>query len=149
MPLDERPPAGPRGRTGASAEVAAGRWLSAAGWVVLARNLRVGPDELDLVALDPQHVPVVVEVRARSGPAFGSGTESVDTRKVGRLYRAAATLRRHGHPALPLGSFPVPLRVDLVTLRRDRLGRWQVEAHLRGLEPPEPGAAAGRRRRSW
>ncbi len=103
---------------------------------MLARNVRIGPDELDILARDPHDILAVVEVRSRSGPSFGSGVESVDARKVNRLYRAAAALRRSGHPAMGPGPLPRPLRVDLVTLRRDVRGSWQVAAHLRGLEPP-------------
>ena len=136
MQPDARPPSGPRGRIGASAEEAAACWLSAAGWIILARNVRVGRDELDLLARDPQGAMVVVEVRARSSPAFGSGVESVDVHKVARLYRAAATLRRVGHEAVGPGPLPAPLRIDLVALRRDQGGAWRMEAHLHGLEPP-------------
>ena len=136
MDPDTRTPAGPRGRTGASAEAAAAAWLVESGWTVLARNVRVGRDELDLLARDTRGDLVVVEVRARSGPAFGSGLESVDARKVARLYRAAARLGRCGHPALGPGPWARPLRVDLVTLRRKAGGSWHVEEHLRGLEPP-------------
>ena len=132
----ERTPAGPRGRIGAAAESAAADRLRQDGWTILARNLRVGGHELDLLARDPLDALVVVEVRARSGPAFGSGLESVDARKVARLYRAAAMLRRSGHPAVGPGPLAQPLRVDLLTLRRAGDGSWQVEAHLHGLEPP-------------
>jgi putative endonuclease len=136
--LDDRPPGGPRGRIGAAAESAAAAYLQTCGWCVLARNVRLGRDELDLVGRTPapEHQLVAVEVRARSGPTFGSGLESVDGGKVARLYRAAAALRRRGHPALGPGPLPGPLRVDLLVLRRDAAGRWTVEAHLRGLEPP-------------
>jgi putative endonuclease len=136
MQPHEQPPAGPRGRTGAAAEAAVAQWLATDGWTILARNVRVGRDELDLLALEPDGAPVIVEVRARTGAAFGSGLESVDARKVARLYRAAAVLRRVGHPALGLGPLPRPWRVDLVSLRRDPHGAWRVEHHLRGLEPP-------------
>jgi putative endonuclease len=136
--LDDRPPRGPRGRTGASAETAAAAYLRACGWSVLARNVRLGRDELDLVGCTPapERQLVAVEVRARSGLAFGSGLESVDGGKVARLYRAAAALRRSGHPALGPAPLRGPLRVDLLVLRRDGRGAWTVEAHLRGLEPP-------------
>lgn len=138
MSPQERPPAGPRGRTGASAETAAAAHLTALGWRILARNVRVGRDELDLVAWTPapEHELVVVEVRARAGSAFGSGLESVDARKVARLYRAVGALRRSGHPALGPGPLAQPVRVDLVVLRRAPSGAWVVEAHLHGLEPP-------------
>jgi Holliday junction resolvase-like predicted endonuclease len=134
----ERSPAGPRGRIGASAERAAAAHLSARGWSILARNVRVGRDELDLIARAPgaDAVLVIVEVRARSGPAFGTAVESVDRRKVARLYRAAAVLRRCGHPALGPGPLRRPLRVDLLTMRRRPSGSWDVESHLSGLEPP-------------
>jgi putative endonuclease len=138
MRSDERPPAGPRGRIGGEAETAAAAYLAGHGWTVLARNVRVGRDELDLIAVTPgpDRVLVAVEVRARSGPTFGAGVESVDARKVARLYRAASALRRAGHPALGPGPLRCAIRVDLVTLHRDRAGGWTVEAHLRGLEPP-------------
>jgi putative endonuclease len=138
MALEDHPPAGPRGRTGASAEAAAAAYLTAHGWTVLARNVRIGRDELDLVACSPapEHELVAVEVRARTGSAFGSGLESVDGPKVARLYRATAALRRCGHPSLGPGPLRRPLRVDLLSLRRAGSGAWVVEVHLRGLEPP-------------
>lgn len=131
------PPAGPRGQVGASAEVAAASFLRAAGWSILARNIRLGRDELDIVALEPgpRSWLVLVEVRSGSGPAFGSPRESVDARKVARLYRAGLALRRLGHPGLDRSIGRLPWRVDLLTLIW-RAGAWHVEAHLRGLEPP-------------
>ncbi len=134
-----RPPAGPRGAVGAAAEDAAAAHLDALGWSVLARNLRVGVVELDIVALEPGRRPtlVIVEVRSRSGPGFGTAVESVDGRKVLRLYRAALSLRRAGHPALALEEVaPVSWRVDLLALRRATGTAWWVEHHLRGLMPP-------------
>lgn len=137
MSSDQRPPSGPRGRIGAAAEAAAAEYLVAQGWKVVARNIRIGRDELDLLAhTPPPRELVVVEVRARSGPAFGAAVESVDGRKVARLYRAAAALRRSGHPVLWPGPLPRVIRVDLITLRRRGSSDWTVEAHLQGLEPP-------------
>ncbi len=123
-----RLPSGPRGRTGASAEAAAAAHLEALGWVVLGRNLRVDGVELDIVGRppEPESCLVIVEVRARSGPGFGSALESVDGRKVARLYRAA----------LRLGRATDASRVDLMALRRTPSGEWEVEQHLQGLEPP-------------
>jgi Holliday junction resolvase-like predicted endonuclease len=133
-----RPPAGPRGATGAEAEAAAAAHLSARGWIVLARNLHVGRNEVDIVAYEPDPPTlVVVEVRARSRPGFGAALETVDARKVARLYRAAATLSRSGHPGLAhAGGRSAEWRVDLLTLRLGRDGEWRVEQHLRGLSPP-------------
>ncbi len=138
MSIDARPPAGPRGAVGAAAEEAAAAYLEASGWLVLARNMRVGPDEIDIVALEPgaRATVVIVEVRSRSGRGFGSALESVDGRKVARLYRAAMGLRRCAYPAVVPALSPVPTwRVDLVAMRRSGPD-WKVEGHLRGLAPP-------------
>ena len=40
-------------RIGDAAEELAAARLAAAGWTILARNVRLGRDELDLVAIDP------------------------------------------------------------------------------------------------
>lgn len=139
MDLTQRAPAGPRGATGATAEAAAAAHLHDLGWTVLGRNLRIGRVEIDLLARDPSpaSVLVVVEVRARSRPGFGAPVETVDARKVKRLYRAAWALRRGGHPAVdPADIAGARWRVDLLTLRRSRDGTWSVEQHLRGLHPP-------------
>ena len=134
---DTRPPAGPRGQVGAAAEAAAVCHLSDKGWAILARNVRLGRDELDIVALEPgpPSCLVLVEVRSRSTAAFGSPRESVDARKVARLYRAGMALRRQGYPGLDRSIARLPWRVDLLTLVR-RAGAWRVEVHVRGLETP-------------
>ena len=131
-------PAGPRGVIGAAAEVAAATHLSASGWRIVARNVRIGPDEIDIVALEPGEPPtlVIVEVRSRSGPAFGSAVESVDARKVARLYRAALALRRAGLAGWSTRSTDCAWRVDLLALTGDLVSGWRVETHLRGLAPP-------------
>ena len=133
-----RPPAGPRGRVGAAAEDAAAAHLARSGWVLLARNLRLDRDEVDILAQEggAAGVLVVVEVRSVSGRSFGSPLESVDRRKVSRLYRATMTLRREGHPTLsPSLLCCRAWRVDLLAMRRGPDG-WTVEHHLRGLAPP-------------
>ena len=135
----ERPPAGPRGVVGAAAEEAVARHLEGLGWTVIARNIRVGDDEVDIVAREPgaNGATVIVEVRSRSGPGFGAAVESVDARKVGRLYRAAWGLHRDGHPAVRLsGRSGAEWRVDLLTARRRPDGGWEVDRHVRGLAPP-------------
>jgi putative endonuclease len=123
---------------GAEAEDAAATYLVRLGWEVLARNVRLGDDELDLVALEPgcRRTLVIVEVRSRSGPGFGTAVESVDRRKVARLYRAVMSLRRGGHDAVGREFATLPdWRVDLLALSRVG-GEWQIERHLRGLAPP-------------
>jgi len=103
---------------GDDAEAFAAAQLRTLGWRVLARQVRVGRAELDLLAIDPGPPPalVVVEVRWRSRRDFGLAEETVDGRKRARLHRAAFTLRDIGQ--LPDGTrLPsLPLRFDLLVV---------------------------------
>jgi putative endonuclease len=105
-------------RTGDAAEALVATTLEAAGWAIIARNVRVGRLEIDLVAVDPgpPAALVIVEVRWRSRRDFGLAEESVDHRKRGRLRRAAFGLLDGdvipGGVALPR----LPLRFDLVVV---------------------------------
>jgi putative endonuclease len=111
----------PRARTvaqtlGADAERVVAQRLIAAGWTVLGRNVHVGRNELDLVAVDPgpPAMLVFVEVRWRARRDFGLAEETVDHRKRARLHAAAHGILDAG--ALPDGTpLPrLPIRFDLV-----------------------------------
>ena len=105
-------------RLGDTAESDVADALRAAGWTVLARNVRVGRQEVDLIAIDPGPPPwlVVVEVRWRGRRDFGLAEESIDHRKRLRLRAAAHGLLERGR--LPDGSVVprLPLRFDLVVV---------------------------------
>ena len=91
--------------------------LVRAGWTILARRLRVGRAEVDLLAIDPGPPAwlVVVEVRWRSSREFGLPEETVDRRKRARLRAALVGLR--GSPAPGGAPLPaLPGRVDLVVV---------------------------------
>ena len=117
-------------RTGAqhagdAAEAAAEQYLVGRGWRMLARHLRVGRDELDIVAVDPGPPSelVIVEVRWRGRRDFGLPEETVDHRKRARLHRAGFSLRDAGR--LPDASFlpSLPLRFDLIVVEPSDLLR--------------------------
>lgn len=105
-------------RAGDEAEATVERYLTAAGWRVLARHVRVGRDEIDIVAVDPSPPPaaVIVEVRWRARRDFGLPEDTVDGRKRARLHRAGFALRAAGR--LPDASdLPrLPLRFDLIVV---------------------------------
>lgn len=130
-----------RERHGMRGEALAAAHLEHLGWRVLARRVRVGRDEIDLVAIEPGKPPtlVIVEVRNRATTRFGSAAESVDRRKVARLYRAALGLRHSGQ--LPDGSPVPPLhwRVDLIAIDdAPAIGPGAggpAIRHIRALEP--------------
>lgn len=112
------------------------RLLARQGWAVIARNVRVGRNEVDVVAVDPEGTLVFVEVRSRTVSSRGAPEESVDAAKVTRLYAAAWDLVRAGR--LP-GGLPLraqTFRVDLVTVVRERHGVWLLRGHIQGLSPP-------------
>ena len=109
-------------------------WLAAHGWAVVARNVVVGKDEIDVVALDPTASSriVCVEVRSARSPDFGTPEERVDVRKVGNLYRAARAFSRSDQ-ARELGVGGLTLRVDLLVV--DVRGSQPQIRHLPELEP--------------
>jgi Holliday junction resolvase-like predicted endonuclease len=130
-----------RRRAGDRAELVGARHLAGLGWVVLAANVDVGRDEMDLVALDPGPPAclVFVEVRSNVSGRFGAPEESLAGRKLRRTYRAAFALVRAG--CLPAGvALPRwPWRVDVVIVEQGpSLGRGlggPVVRHLRGVAP--------------
>jgi Holliday junction resolvase-like predicted endonuclease len=117
------------------------RLLVAHGWTILAANVRVGQDEIDLVATDtcrPRSL-VFVEVRSNVTGRYGAPAESVVGGKLRRTSRAAWALLRAG--ALPDGT-PLPRlrwRVDVVIVEhRPNLARHvggPAVRHLRGVAP--------------
>ena len=105
-------------RAGDGAEARVAAHITALGWQVLGRQLRVGRAEIDVLAIDPgpPAALVVVEVRWRARRDFGLAEETVDGRKRARLHRAAFALRETG--ALPDGRVlpALPFRFDLVVV---------------------------------
>jgi len=119
----------------AAEELVAAR-LAERGWILLARNLRLGRAELDIVAVDPgpPRALVLVEVRRRGRRDFGLAEESLHHRKRAALRRAAAVLG--AMPALPDGRpLPrLPLRIDLVAIDPGPRGTLAIRHH-RGIRP--------------
>ena len=131
MPGMERLTTTPAQRIGDAGEQLVADRLTAAGWTVLARNVRVGRDELDLLGIDPgpPRTLVVIEVRRRGRRDFGLAEETLDHRKRAALRRGVAMLLDGG--MLPDGSpLPrLPLRIDLVAIDVDPCGLPAVRHH--------------------
>ena len=105
-----------RGRAG---EALAAAYLELVGCRCVARNVRLGGVEVDLV-VDDGPSRVVVEVRLRSRRDYGSAAETVDRVKRMRLLRAATALEQAGarHP-----------RVDVIAI--DLFGNGATLTHHR------------------
>ena len=73
---------------GAYGEALALEYLQQKGYLLVARNYRIGRDEIDLVLRDGE-LTVFVEVKARSSTNYGLACEAVDKRKQSRMVRAA------------------------------------------------------------
>jgi putative endonuclease len=120
---------------GDDAESAVAAMLQRARWTILARNVRVGRGELDIVAIDPgpPRALVVVEVRMRGRRDFGLADESLDHRKRAHLRAAIGRLLEDGLPGGdPLPSLPV--RVDLIAVEPGvRDGDVGLVRHHRGI----------------
>jgi putative endonuclease len=105
-------------QAGDAAEDLVAATLGDSGWEVLGRRVRVGRAEVDVLAVDPgpPRTLVAVEVRWRSDRSFGLPEETVDSRKLARLWRALVRLRESG--MTPDGPAPrvLPVRVDLVAV---------------------------------
>ncbi len=122
--VEEAPRVDPRRALGAEGERRAARHLARRGYRIVARNLRVGGVEVDLVARRGRRV-VFVEVKTRRGDRFGAPEESLTARQRARLVRAAgawlAAYRRDG------GRVALEVRFDLIACRVDAAGNWQLE----------------------
>ena len=94
---------------GRAAEALAAAYLEMSGYHVVARNVRLGGVEVDLVA-DDGPVRVIFEVRLRSRNDFGGAAASLDRRKQARLVRAAHALLQAGAPHV---------RIDVLALDRE------------------------------
>jgi putative endonuclease len=102
---------------GAAAEALAARFLESQGLSVVARNYRCRGGEIDLVARDGSTL-VFVEVRLRSGTAFGGAAASITAAKRRRLALAA----RH---YLGRAKTEPPCRFDAILL--DGLALERIE----------------------
>ena len=124
-PARPRAPVGvrtPKQRAGDAAERAAERHIVAHGCTIVARNARYREGELDLIARE-RDVLVFVEVRMRSGIAYGGAAASIDRSKQRRLARAA----QHWLLANVGERWPA-CRFDVVTVDGDGTIEWIRDA---------------------
>lgn len=114
---------------GAAGEAEAAAHLARRGYRIVARNVRAGGVELDLVALRAG-VVVFVEVKTRRSRRAGPPEEAVDARKRARLVRGAAAwlaeARRRGRTDARLRLPPgVRVRFDVIACE-PRPGGWRL-----------------------
>lgn len=108
---------------GRQAEDAAAQWLQTQGWQVLARNVRVGHAEIDIVARC-QDIIAVVEVRLRGPTSWAGPLDSVDARKRELLRQAA---RRLWSTTWSADASIRVVRFDVMAVRINARGQAEVE----------------------
>jgi putative endonuclease len=110
---------------GRSGEDLAARFLEDAGYSIVERNWRCRQGEIDIVARIADTL-VFVEVKTRSGLAFGHPFEAITTAKLARLRRLAAAWCSEHHPQA------TRIRLDAIAVVAPRNGPASVE-HLLGV----------------
>ena len=116
-----------RKMVGKKGEEAARYLLEEKGYRIIETNYRCPLGEIDLIAAEGKTI-VFVEVRTKTGMAFGSPEESINTDKSRRLYRLAQYYLK----AKSKNEYPA--RIDLVAVMLDRKS-LQVKSinHIRGI----------------
>jgi putative endonuclease len=109
---------------GHEGESRAAALLERRGYRIVARNVRAGGVEIDLVALRAG-VVAFVEVKTRRGRDLGAPEDAVDARKRARLVRGAAAWL-HENPRVARRA-----RFDVVTCEAMPDGAWRIR-HLEG-----------------
>lgn len=110
---------------GALGEALAASYLRLRGYRLLARNLRVGQKEIDLLAADGACL-VGVEVKLRRGADFGRSVEALRPRQLGRLRSALRSVVRER-------GWRGDYRLDLVAIDIDGTRDHLDLDHYRGL----------------
>ena len=116
-------------RTGTQFESVIQRFLSERGYKILERNYHGRAGEIDLIARDGETL-VFVEVKMRGSGDFGSGLESIDSRKRNRM---AATALEY----LSLLEREEECRFDVVTIQKQKTGTIHIEHYPNAFTPGE------------
>jgi putative endonuclease len=109
----------PRRTLGAEGETRAAAHLERRGYRIVARNVRAGGVELDLVASRGSLV-VFAEVKTRRSERFGAPELAVHPAKRSRLVRGAAAWLRENR------SGARRVRFDVLACRVDARGEWKI-----------------------
>ncbi len=117
---------------GVSGEAVAKIYCEHLGWPVLATNVRVGKHkEIDLIAKDGV-ITVFIEVKTRTGDAFGAPEESMTSKKLSQLDQAIAIyVREHSE------AKHIRLDVIAITYAPDGMSKPKLK-HIKGVGGNNP-----------
>ncbi len=114
-------------QVGEAGEKAARNYLEQLGYRIIETNYRCKLGEIDIIARDLDTI-VIVEVRTKTGTAFGAPEESITVKKAQKLHRLSLSYLQTVYKR------EVASRIDLVavTLDRDKLAVRNIN-HIRGI----------------
>ena len=98
-----------RQQVGQKGEQAARSYLEQEGYSIIETNYRCKLGEIDIIARDGEMV-VIVEVRTKTGLAFGRPEESINQEKARKLHRLALQYIQANYHR------EIPSRIDLVAV---------------------------------
>jgi putative endonuclease len=104
---------------GNDGEDRAARYLTGAGWEVVARNFRRREGEIDLIARRGTTL-AFVEVKTRRSEAFGSPAESITHKKAARIRLLARRFLLESH------AVAAHVRFDVIEVLRVRGGGFRL-----------------------
>jgi len=114
---------------GRRGEAEAARYLRRQGYRIVAKNVRAGGVELDLIATKAHRI-AFIEVKTRRGNHQGPPEEAVDDRKQARLVRGALAWL-HEQRALGHRHHFEAIRFDVIACRLNPDGRLALR-HIEG-----------------
>ncbi|MFC1467566.1 YraN family protein [Verrucomicrobiota bacterium] len=113
-------------KTGIWGEKVAARFLRKEGFRVVARRVKVGRDEIDLIARRKEQL-IIVEVKTRRSEKFGRPASAINKRK--RLALQRATIRYLNKLHRP----PRYVRIDCIEVIGQRGDRHPAIRHLENI----------------
>jgi len=113
---------------GRAGERIVAEYLGLLGFGILERNLRIGRNEIDIVALDGSCL-VFVEVKTRRTGRFGGAARAVDREKLLGIRKAAGRYIGSGRS----DQAWTEIRIDVATVEIDRPGDRMTVELLRGV----------------
>ena len=99
-----------RRTSGERYELLAVEYLQKKGWIILATNLHLSSEEIDIVAQDSSGIIHLVEVRSKRGTWYGSAAESLTRTKKRSLWKSAMLYMSRYH------IIESQLSVDLIAI---------------------------------
>lgn len=123
-------PGNEKKKLGRKGEKFAAKWLRKKGYRILHRNYRLGDDEADLIALDPDgNTLVFVEVKTRSDDRV-PGELAINAKKKFRMARLAIRFQQKGHYQ------DHPLRLDAIIICWPEGGDPDLRHYPNAFESP-------------